>query len=119
MGAARTRRPKGWVGRRYHLDGNKEVFDAGTYAIFRALKILYQGQKGGRCCTIFADSTAAIDRVGTGAIGPVQQWARAAIEVCSRVMSRDNQVTILWVPAHSGIAGNEEAGRLAKGAAEE
>ena len=32
-------------------------------------------------------------------------------------MSRDNNVTILWGPAHSGIDGNEEADRLAKEAA--
>ena len=32
-------------------------------------------------------------------------------------MSRGNEVTILWVPAHSGTADNEEADRLAKEAA--
>ena len=59
----------------------------------------------------------AINRVRSGAVGSGQHLARAAIEVCSRILNRDNEVTALWVPAHVGIAGNE-ADRLAKGAAE-
>ena len=95
MGAAYAwRRQGGWTGRHYHL-GNKEVFDAETYAIFRALKVFDQGQESGRQHTIFADSSAAINRVRTDAIGPDQQWARAAVEVCTRIRSRDNEVTIL------------------------
>lgn len=35
------------------------------------------------------------------------------------IVSRDNEVKILWVPAHAGIAGSEEADRLAKEAAED
>ena len=41
----------------------------------------------------------------------------AAIEVCSRILARDNDVTIRWVPAHSGASGNEVADRYAKSAA--
>ena len=33
-------------------------------------------------------------------------------------MSRGNEVAILWVPAHSGVEGNEEADILTKDAAE-
>ena len=47
--------------------------------------------------------------------------ARAAIEVCSRIVSRDKrdkEVAILLAPARAVIAGNEEADRLAKEAAE-
>ena len=54
----------------------------------------------------------------TDDVGPGQFLARAAVEVCSRVVGRDNEVTVLWVPAHVGIARNEEADRLAREAAE-
>ena len=60
----------------------------------------------------------AINRVRSDTVGPGQHLARAAIEVCSRIVSRDNEVTILWAPAHAGAAGNEEANELAKELAE-
>ena len=62
-------RPEGWTGSRSRLGNNKEVFGAETYDIFRALKIFDQGQESGRRCAIFADSTAAINRAKTDAIG--------------------------------------------------
>ena len=107
-----ARRGGRWVGHRYPLGSNKDVFGAETYAIFGALGV-------------FEDAVTPSSRtrrqpsteVGTDAIGPGQQWARAATEACPRAISRDNQVTILRVPAHSGIAGNE-ADRLVKEAAE-
>ena len=40
----------------------------------------------------------------------------AAIGVCSIVLTRDSEVTIRWVPAHSGATGNEVADRYAKSA---
>ena len=109
---------EGWAGRLYHLGNDKEVFDAETYAIFRVLKEFDRRQESGCRYTIFANSTAAINRIRSDAIGPGQHLARAAVEICSRLVSRDNEVTVLWVPAHVRIAGNEEADRLAKEAAE-
>ena len=112
--------PGGWTGRRYHLGNNKKVFDvdAETHAILRALKIFDRGQESGCRYTIFADSTAVINQIRSDAIGPDKHFARSAIEVCSRLVSRDNKVTALWAPAHVEITGNEEADRLAKEAAE-
>ena len=63
------------------------------------------------------DFNSAISRIGDDALGPGQRFAVAAIEVCSRILARDNDVTIRWVPAHSGATGNEVADRYAKSAA--
>ena len=40
------------------------------------------------------------------------------MEVCTRVLARDNKVTIRWVPAHHGVPGSEIADEYAKTAAE-
>ena len=39
-GSVRQQDPSGWAGYPFHLGTNKEVFDAGAYAIYRALCIL-------------------------------------------------------------------------------
>ena len=66
---------------------------------------------------MFVNSTSAINRVRDDALGPGQRFGVAAIEVCSRILARDNEVTIRWVPAHSGASGNEVADEYAKSAA--
>ena len=43
-----------------------------------------------------------------------QQWARAVIEVADRVMARGNEISIIWVPAHRGVPGNEVVDGMAK-----
>ena len=62
------------------------------------------------------DSTAAIERVKTDTIGPGQRFAIAAMEVCTRLLAKENQVTIRWAPARHGVPGNERADEFAKAA---
>ena len=50
--------PVGWM--RLYLGSNKEVFDAETFAIYQALKILDQQQATGQRYMIFSDSQAVI-----------------------------------------------------------
>ena len=110
MGAACVwRTSSGWAGRRYHISDNKEVFDAEVYAVFQALSIIDQRQESGYRYTAFVDSTSAIERVRSDSIGPGQRFAVAAIEACSRVMSRDSEASIRWVPAHHGVLGDKKA----------
>lgn len=70
--------------------------------------------------TIFCDKRfrkAAINWVKSDAIGPGQHLARSVVGVCSRIVSQGNEVIILWVSAHPGVAGNGAADQLAKEAA--
>ena len=64
------------------------------------------------------DSTAAIERVRADTTGPGQRFAIAAMEVCPRLLARENEVTIRWVPAHRGIPDNERADEFAQAAPE-
>ena len=52
---------------------------------------------------------AVIDRIRPDAVGTGQHLFKAAAEVCARIVSRANEATVRWVPAHQGVAGNETA----------
>ena len=109
------RAPSGLSGSRYHLGNNKEAFDAEVYAIYQAPRILDQRQESGHRYTVFVDSTPAIDRVRSDSISLDQRFAVAAIEACTRVLARDYEVSIRWVPAHHGVPGNEDGRRVPQG----
>ena len=49
-------------------------------------------------------------------LGLGQRFTIATAEFCSRIMARDNEATVRWVPAHPTVAGNEKADELAKAA---
>ena len=100
------RTPEGWTARRYHLGTNKGVFGTEVYAIYRALRILNQRQESGHRYVIFVDSTSIIERIRTDAFGPGQRFDIATMEVCSRILARENKVMVRWVPAHYELAGN-------------
>ena len=68
---------------------NKKVFGVEGYAIYQALLALDQRQESSYQCAVFVDSTAAINRVETDAIGPGQRFVIATTEVCSRIVGRD------------------------------
>ena len=89
-----------------------EVFDAEVCTIYRDLGILDRRQESVHRYALFIDSAAAVGWIGSGSIGPGQRFAIAAMEVCDRVLSRDNEVAIRWVPTHHEIAGNEKADEL-------
>ena len=118
MGAACAwRTSEGWTGRRFHLGDNKEAFDAESFAIYQGLRVLDSRQESGRRYAVFSDSRSAIRCISSDELGPGQQWARGATEVCARLMTRQNWVMIHWVPTHKGVAGNEAADDLTKQAA--
>ena len=89
-----------------------------VYAIAQAIEVINQRQERSHRYSIFVDSTSALDRIRTDAIRQGQSFGIAAIEGCSRVMSRDNEITPQWVPAHHGVPGNKKADKYAKAAAE-
>ena len=90
LAALQWQTSEGWTGKRFHLGTNKEVFDAEVYAIYQALRIFEERGQSGKKYMIFSDCQPAIRRALSDVLGPGQQWARAIIEVATRLVSRGN-----------------------------
>ena len=93
----------GWTGRRFHLGNDKEVFDAETFAIYQALRILEARSQSRRKYTVFSDSQAAIRRVLTDLTeeAPDQvRWQTSLPHLARRSTERRTQATSQWIRDH-------------------
>ena len=104
-----------------YMGYNQEAFDAECAALARALEMAAKRRMGPKAVTIFTDSQAAMARIASEEPGPAQRYARQASEWIKKLKKRDQnlRIELRWCPAHSGVAGNEEADKWAKQAAEE
>ena len=119
LGVAWKRGSK-WLGKGLALGKGKEVFDAETHAITKALEIAQKEYRinSYNTITIFSDSQKAIKRVKDDSLGPGQDLARQAIATADWLAQKGIEISIKWVPGHANIEGNERADYLAKKAAE-
>ena len=89
------------------------IFTAELFAILKAIEKIVASD--GINYTVFSDSKSALQSLGVfNSVNPlvlkVQQWVFL-------LGLKGMQVKFCWVPAHTGIHGNEEADKLAKVAA--
>ena len=117
VGAACTWRTReGWTSKRFHLGHNKEAFDAEVFDIYQALRIFEARQRTGQKYTIFSDSQPVIRWAMMDALGPGQQWARAIIEVASRLKASGNGIAVRPVgPGSQGSGWQRGRGRYGQG----
>ena len=95
----------------YHIGEHSTVFQAETFAVHQAAKLL--GERGIKNKTIIinCDSQAAINAVDSTLIkSKTTQMARDELHK----LGTDNNVILRWIPAHKGYLGNEKADELAK-----
>jgi ribonuclease HI len=112
-----------WEGQSLCMGSKKEVFDAELYGIRKALERLVDRTywietRHGARIRIFSDSTAALKRIKTDAVGPGQEQARKIIEWTKTLARWGISVEFHWVPGHEGVPGNEAADTAAKNGAE-
>lgn len=97
------------------LGRSATVFQAEVEAIsacvIENLKMQYQG----KCIKIYTDSQAAVQSLAGFRFTSKGVWHCLTLLIR---LSRDNDVTVAWVPGHVGVVGNEEADKLARQGAE-
>lgn len=88
------------------------VYTVELYAILMAVRWIEQVQP----CKILicSDSLSAIQSIGSGASHRRPDLVYEILLLLSQVTRKGSDVTLLWVPAHIGVLGNEKVDKLAK-----
>lgn len=93
------------------LGQHSTVFQAETCAIIHCCRYLLHQDISNRNIRIYSDSKSVILALNA------YTFKSKIVYECKQLLnelSKENQITIIWVPGHSGIAGNEQADILAK-----
>ena len=94
---------------------NKQEAYAAELFAMRGIQHLASRLYSGRDFTMLTESHAAIERVQWDAPGPRHD---ETIGLAKGLCEQANTLTVKWVPAHRGIAGNEVADSYTRDAAE-
>ena len=96
-----------------HLMGFTSVLSAELYAIFCALKYIFR--MGLPSAVVFSDSLHALYHLRDGLFSSrVSPYVFKILHLLSLIRERGCVVGFVWIPAHSGISGNEQADCVAR-----
>lgn len=102
------------ISKKYRLPDTSSVFQAEVLAIWKACKLSREDNSSRRSITVATDSQAAILALNSASI------SSKLVLKCEKelaLLSSEIDVTLLWVPGHRNIHGNEMADELARGGA--
>jgi ribonuclease HI len=96
------------------LTEGTSIFSAEVYAIYQALKFIYQMEvhPPPPGVTVFSDSSTAIKTIASNTYTDNDTVATTR-ELIASLKSSRTLTTLAWIPSHTEIEGNETADRLA------
>ncbi|KOB71471.1 Non-LTR retrotransposon CATS [Operophtera brumata] len=97
----------------FRLESHNTVFQSELYALYRAVRMVSEGEK--ESVNILSDSRSSLDLLRSPAI--THPLAAGIMEYLRDIQTQGKRVRLFWLRAHVGTPGNERADELAKNAA--
>ncbi|XP_070169673.1 uncharacterized protein [Polyergus mexicanus] len=99
--------------RQYRIDGYASIFTGETFALLKCLDYILQNKITNS--SIFTDSRSLVEILLS--VKPLRDLNYLIFEIKERLRSAylsNYNISIIWIPSHSGILGNETADLFAK-----
>ena len=94
----------------YHLPSKTDITTAELLAIQKAVEYS-KGMKAFQNIAILTDSLSCVKLIGKCSTFTPDEGVCTLMNAVQECHEKGNHITIIWIPSHVGIPGNEEIGR--------
>ena len=104
---------------RFKLNKGLSIFTAELYAICKALLYADTLEHTPNGVAILSDSKSSLQALGKGGTRNRSTLQQEALYLAHKLIAKGCDVTLMWLPSHTGIRGNDLADQAAKEATRE
>ncbi|KAL8601085.1 hypothetical protein ACOMHN_040786 [Nucella lapillus] len=107
------------ITKKYHLNNGISIYTAELYAILKACETINDMPQPPRAAIILTDSKSSLQGLASGRKKNRQEFQAEISFLTHQIMYKGTYLTLMWLPSHTGIKGNELADKAAKRATED
>ena len=109
--------PKLRVTKSFQLNKGISIFTAELHAIHMACKYIYSLQPVPEQVLLLTDSKSVLQALAKGGSNNRQRQQQQTLGLINSILNKNISLTMMWIPSHSGIRGNNIADSTAKSGA--